>query len=703
MAVVSWNFSGKSLSIETGTLAKQASGSAVVRFGDTIVLATATVSPGPREGVDFFPLVVDFEEKMYAAGKIPGSRFIKREGRPSDNAIATCRRIDRPLRPLFPRSFRNEVQVIITVLSADPWNPPDVPGLVGASAAVALSAVPFNGPLGAVRVGRVNGEFIVNPTHQDLETSDLDIVVAGTREGVLMVEAAASEVPEPVMAQAIEFGQAYLLPLIEIQEKLAEEAGKPKMEVPEKPADPEIKSAVDAFAGQIEEVLTSPDKLARESATSEIAQGIVQQLLPQFPEREAELKSAVEALIESVFRSLVLDQGRRVDGRAVDELRPLDCHVALLPQTHGSALFSRGQTQVLSIVTLGGMGEAQIVNTLTPEEETKRFMHHYYFPPFSVGEVRPMRGPSRRDIGHGTLVENSLLPLIPDENSFPYTIRVVSEVLESNGSSSMASVCASSLSLMDAGVPMKAGAAGVSIGMVTDGQRRVLLTDIQGIEDFSGNMDAKVAGTRNGVTGIQLDVKCAGVPLEVISQALERARDARMRILDAMDATLSAPRPELAPHAPRVFALEIHPDKIGDLIGPGGKVVKKIEADFGVRVDIEQDGRVFVAATDKANGEAAVKTIESITREVRVGETYVGKVVRITTFGAFVEIAPGKDGLLHISEIAPHHLKRVEDVLRVGDEVMVKVIQIDPAGKVRLSRKSLLEQGSAGEQEERRG
>jgi len=703
MAVVSWNFSGKSLSIETGTLAKQASGSAVVRFGDTIVLATATVSPGPREGVDFFPLVVDFEEKMYAAGKIPGSRFIKREGRPSDNAIATCRRIDRPLRPLFPRSFRNEVQVIITVLSADPWNPPDVPGLVGASAAVALSAVPFNGPLGAVRVGRVNGEFIVNPTHQDLETSDLDIVVAGTREGVLMVEAAASEVPEPVMAQAIEFGQAYLLPLIEIQEKLAEEAGKPKMEVPEKPADPEIKSAVDAFAGQIEEVLTSPDKLARESATSEIAQGIVQQLLPQFPEREAELKSAVEALIESVFRSLVLDQGRRVDGRAVDELRPLDCHVALLPQTHGSALFSRGQTQVLSIVTLGGMGEAQIVNTLTPEEETKRFMHHYYFPPFSVGEVRPMRGPSRRDIGHGTLVENSLLPLIPDENSFPYTIRVVSEVLESNGSSSMASVCASSLSLMDAGVPMKAGAAGVSIGMVTDGQRRVLLTDIQGIEDFSGNMDAKVAGTRNGVTGIQLDVKCAGVPLEVISQALERARDARMRILDAMDATLSAPRPELAPHAPRVFALEIHPDKIGDLIGPGGKVVKKIEADFGVRVDIEQDGRVFVAATDKANGEAAVKTIESITRDVRVGETYVGKVVRITTFGAFVEIAPGKDGLLHISEIAPHHLKRVEDVLRVGDEVMVKVIQIDPAGKVRLSRKSLLEQGSAGEQEERRG
>jgi len=703
MAVVSWNFSGKPLSIETGTLAKQASGSAVVRFGDTIVLATATVSPGPREGVDFFPLVVDFEEKMYAAGKIPGSRFIKREGRPSDNAIATCRRIDRPLRPLFPRSFRNEVQVIITVLSADPWNPPDVPGLVGASAAVALSAVPFNGPLGAVRVGRVNGEFVLNPTHQDLETSDLDIVVAGTREGVLMVEAAASEVPEPVMAQAIEFGQSHLLPLIEIQEKLAEEAGKPKMEVPEKPADPEIKSAVDAFAGQIEEVLTSPDKLARESATSEIAQGIVQKLLPQFPEREAELKSAVEALIESVFRGLVLDQGRRVDGRAVDELRPLDCHAALLPQTHGSALFSRGQTQVLSIVTLGGMGEAQIVNTLTPEEETKRFMHHYYFPPFSVGEVRPMRGPSRRDIGHGTLVENSLLPLIPDENSFPYTIRVVSEVLESNGSSSMASVCASSLSLMDAGVPLKAAAAGVSIGMVTDGQRRVLLTDIQGIEDFSGNMDAKVAGTRNGVTGIQLDVKCAGVPLEVISQALERARDARMRILDAMDATLSAPRPELAPHAPRVFALEIHPDKIGDLIGPGGKVVKKIEADFGVRVDIEQDGRVFVAATDKANGEAAVKIIESITREVRVGETYVGKVVRITTFGAFVEIAPGKDGLLHISEIAPHHLKRVEDVLRVGDEVMVKVIQIDPAGKVRLSRKSLIEQGSAGEQEERRG
>jgi len=691
MPVVSWNINEKSLSIETGTLARQASGSAVVRFGDTIVLATATHSAQPREGAEFFPLTVDFEEKMWAAGKIPGSRFIKREGRPSENAIVTCRRIDRPIRPLFPQGFRHEVQVITTVLSADPWNLPDIPAMIAASAALTLSAIPFGGPIAAVRVGRVDGGFILNPTYQDLDKADLDLVVVGTAHEILMIEADARQVSEADLLEAVEFGRQSFQPLIDIQHELARSQPTEKLPAPADEPDADVRAALQPFADQVRQVLVNPDKHKRETATQDIAREIAQSLLPRFPDREQALSQAVEQFIEGVFHRLVLDEGKRPDGRTADEIRPISCHVALLPQTHGSALFSRGQTQVLSTVTLGGMGEAQIIDTMTPEEQTKRFINHYNFPPFSVGEVKPLRGPSRRDIGHSALVEKALLPLVPDENEFPYTIRVVSEVLESNGSSSMASVCASSLALMDAGVPMKAAAAGISVGLVREDDRFVLLTDIQGIEDFSGGMDLKVAGTRKGVTAIQLDVKDRGIDLEILSQGLERARAARLGILDEMDKSLSTPRPDLAPHAPRVFTLVIHPDKIGDVIGPGGKVIKKLEADFSVRIDIEQDGRVFIAAPDQKSGEQALKTVEDLTRELRIGETYVGKVVRIAPFGAFVELTPGRDGLLHISQIAPERIERVEDVLNLGDEVMVKILDIDPSGKVRLTRKGATE------------
>jgi polyribonucleotide nucleotidyltransferase len=693
MPIVSLSINGKPLSIETGTLARQASGAVVVRYGDTIVLVTAAQSNQPREGVDFFPLTVDFEEKMWAAGKIPGSRFIKREGRPTENAIATCRRIDRPIRPLFPPGSRREVQVIATVLSADPWNLPDIPAMIGASAALTISAIPFAGPIAAVRVARVNGQFVLNPTYQDVDAADLDVVIAGTEKEILMIEADARQVAEADVLKAVEAAKPALASLIEIQHELARSAGREKLPVAASDPDPALGAALEPFAHQVRQAMLHPDKVQRESATQEIENEILQALQPSFPEREQELVHAIHGFVEAVFERLVLEESKRPDGRALDEIRQVSCHVALLPQTHGSALFSRGQTQVLSTITLGGVGEAQILDTMTAEEETKRFIHHYNFPPFSVGEVKPLRGPGRREIGHSILVERALLPLVPDENAFPYTIRVVSEVLESNGSSSMASVCASSLALMDAGVPMSAAAAGISIGMVRDGDRRALLTDIQGIEDFSGDMDLKVAGTRKGITAIQLDVKDKGIDLEILAEGLERARAARHAILDEMDNSLSSPRPELAPHAPRVFTIVIHPDKIGDLIGPGGKVIKKLEADFSVRIDIEQDGRVFVAAADQKTGEQAMKTIEDLTRELRIGETYVGKVVRITTFGAFVELTPGRDGLLHISQIAPERIERVEDVLKMGDEVMVKILEIDPAGKVRLTRKGVIDSG----------
>jgi polyribonucleotide nucleotidyltransferase len=697
MPIVTVAPGGRELSLEAGSLARQANGAVAVRQGDSIVLATAVASEQAREGIDFFPLTCDYEEKLYAAGRIPGSRFIKREGRPSEQAIVTARRIDRPLRPLFPKHLRNEVQVIVIVLSADPDNIPDILGMIGASAALTVSDIPFEGPVGAVRIVRVDGEFIINPSYQQRDMSDLQLVVAGTREGVIMVEGSAQQVPEEVIAHAIERAQDAVLTIIEAQEKLRLQAGHEKRAVP-KPESDDIAQALAPYAAQIRDAIQSPDKKGRERAMAEVSTAVVAAVLERFPGRYPEIAAQVDELIKHELRRVILDQGRRPDGRRPDELRPLESHVGLLPRAHGSALFTRGQTQVLSVVTLGGTGEEQIVDAL-PEESTKRFMHHYNFPPFSVGETRPLRGPSRRDIGHGNLVERALQAVLPAEADFPYTIRVVSEVLESNGSSSMASACATSLALMDAGVPITAPVAGISIGMVSDDSRHVLLTDIQGVEDFNGDMDFKIAGTREGVTAVQMDVKRGGLSHDVLYGALDRARQARIQILDHMATTLAQPRPDLAPHAPRIFVVEIHPDKIGDIIGPGGKIIKKLESDFNVKIDIEQDGRVFIAATDAAGGKGALRTIEDLTREIKIGETYVGKVVRVTAFGAFVELMPGRDGLIHISQLARERVERVEDVVNVGDEVMVKVIDIDAQGKVRLTRKGLL-QGGEGEDED---
>jgi polyribonucleotide nucleotidyltransferase len=695
MPVVTVAPGGRELSLEAGSLARQANGAVVVRQGDSIILATAVASEQPREGIDFFPLTCDYEEKLYAAGRIPGSRFIKREGRPSEQAIVTARRIDRPLRPLFPKHLRNEVQIIVTVFSADPENIPDILGMIGASAALTISDIPFDGPIGAVRVARVNGELVINPTYEQRDTSDMELVIAGTREGVIMVEGNARQVPEDVIAAAIELGHEASLAIIKAQDDLRAQVGREKRVVPESNSD-DIAAALAPYAEQIRDAIQSPDKKGRERAMADASMAVIAAVLERFPERYAEISAQVDEFIKKELRRLILDEGRRPDGRRPDELRALDSHVGLLPRAHGSAVFTRGQTQVLSVVTLGGVGEEQIVDAL-PEETTKRFMHHYNFPPYSVGETRPLRGPSRRDVGHGNLVERAIQAVLPLQSDFPYTIRVVSEVLESNGSSSMASACATTLALMDAGVPIVAPVAGISIGMVSDDSRHTLLTDIQGVEDFNGDMDFKIAGTREGVTAVQMDVKRGGLSHDVLYGALAQARQARVQILDHLATTLAAPRPDLAPHAPRIFVIEIHPDKIGDIIGPGGKVIKKLEADFGVKIDIEQDGRVFIAATDAAGGNGALKTIEDLTREITIGETYVGKVVRTTDFGAFVELMPGRDGLIHISQLARERVERVEDVVNVGDEVMVKVIDIDPQGKVRLTRKGLLPGGDEGE------
>jgi len=676
---------GKQISVESGTLARQADGAVCVRLGDTITLVTATMAD-PREGIDFFPLLVDYEEKMYAAGKIPGVRYIRREGRPSENAILTARRTDRTIRPLFPKGFRNDIQIVATVLSADMQNPPDVPAMIGASAALGVSPIPFEGPVGSIRVGRVNGEFVANPTYPQQDESDLDLIVAVSPSGVIMLEGLADQLPEDVVAEAVKFALPRCEAVIEMQRSLAAQIGKDKLEVTPLSVAHDIKAAVAGYSGEIREAIQNPDKKEREGTTREVMARITEGLADTFVERLPEVKAALEEQTDAELRRLVLDEGRRSDGRGPEDIRPITCEVSLLPRAHGSGLFTRGQTQVMSIVTLGGVGDEQLIDDLGVVE-SKRYMHHYNFPAYSVGEVRPMRGPSRRDVGHGSLAEKSLLPLLPDEESFPYTIRVVSEVLESNGSSSMASVSGSSLALMDAGVPIRAAAAGISIGMVSDGQRRQLLTDIQGLEDFSGDMDFKVAGTREGVTAIQVDVKLDGLSIDIVGEALQQARRARMKVLDRMAESISEPRPELAPHAPRVYTITIDSEKIGDVIGPGGKTIRALEAEYEAKIDIEQDGRIFVAATDQASGEALVKAIGDLTREVQVGETYTGKVVRITPFGAFIELLPGRDGLLHISRIADRRIERVEEVLKMGDAVEVKVIEIDPQGKIRLDRK----------------
>ncbi|HEY3247635.1 MAG TPA: polyribonucleotide nucleotidyltransferase [bacterium] len=677
------------ISLETGVLAKQAGGSVVVRQGDTVVLVTATMSPTPREGIDFFPLLCDFEEKMYAAGKIPGG-FFKREGRPGERAILSARLMDRPIRPLFPKGFRNDVQVVATVLSADQKNDPSILAVNGASAALMISDIPFDGPIGAVRIGLLGGEFVVNPPMSALDgESQLDLIVAGTTGAIVMVEAGASEVPEDRLADALALAQGEIKRIITAQQDLTAQVGRPKVDVPAMEIDPALAAAVrDQAMPLIRKALSQPEKLAREDALRQMVDQVAPALLERYPERGKEIDEIVQAATKEEVRRMILGEGRRPDGRGVKDLRPLSASVGVLPRTHGSGLFQRGQTQVLTVATLGTGQDEQTIDDISLRT-SKRFMHHYSFPPFSVGEVRPLRGPGRREIGHGLLAERALAPMIPAPETFPYTIRLVSEVLESNGSTSMASVCGSTLALMDAGVPIAAPVAGISIGLVTgDGGRAALLTDIQGMEDAMGDMDFKVAGTRKGITAVQLDIKLKGVGLDVLRSAIAQAREARLAILEVMAAAIAAPRGTLSPYAPRILTIEINPDKIREVIGPGGKVINKITAETGVKIDIEQDGRVMIASTDEEAARRAVAMIESIVREAKPGETFLGRVTRVTNFGAFVEIMPGKEGLVHISELSDERVNRVEDVVKVGDELTVRVKEIDNLGRINLTRRT---------------
>lgn len=685
---------GRALTLETGRMAKQASGAVFCTYGDTAVLVTAVGAKEPKEGVDFFPLTVDYEEKLYAAGKIPGG-FLKREGKASEKAILCSRLIDRPIRPLFPKGYRNDVQVVATVLSVDMDNTPDVLAMVGASAALHLSQIPFMGPIAGVVVGLVGGEFIINPNQEQEAKSLMHLTVAGTADAVMMVEAGAQEVPEMTILDAIMFGHEEIKKIVAAIEEfraealeleLAKEKVMPELQViPE-----EIEAAVKDYAYEnLLEAIRIKEKHARDAAAEAVKEEAVQHLLEQFPEQEEDLRAALDALMKYIVRRLITVDKIRPDGRAMTEVRPITCEVDILPRPHGSALFTRGQTQILSTVTLGAAREEQILDGLD-SESSKRYIHHYNFPPYSVGEARPMRGPGRREIGHGALAERALEPVIPSDEEFPYTIRVVSEALESNGSTSMGSVCGSTMSLMAAGVPIKRPVSGVAMGLIREEDQFSVLTDLQGLEDALGDMDFKVAGTTEGVTAIQMDIKIAGINRAILEQALKQAHDGRMFILGKMLEAIPAVRPELSKYAPRVLTMMINPDKIRDVIGPGGKVIKKIVEETGVKIDIEDDGRVMIMSNDAEASAKAVKIIEDLTAEVEVGRTYLGKVVRITDFGAFVEVLPGKDGLVHISQLALERVKKVEDVVKVGDEIMVKCIEIDKQGRVNLSRKVLL-------------
>jgi polyribonucleotide nucleotidyltransferase len=682
---------GRPFSLETGRLAKQANGAVVVRYGDTVVLSTVTASPDPKD-LDFFPLTVNYEERLYAVGKIPGG-FIKREGRPSEKAILASRLTDRPIRPLFPEGFRNEVQIVNLVMSVDQDCSPEIAAMIGTSAALSISNVPFNGPIGGVIVGRVDGQFIINPTVEQEEKSDMYVVVAGTRDAIMMVEAEADEVPEADMLEAIMFGHNAIKDIVDTIEALVAKAGVPKMEVQLHTVDPEVEASVEAYAkARLVEAVRIPEKQARQEAIDAINEETVahfQEIYAETPEKLADVKEVLHDIVKKEVRRLITHEKIRPDGRALNEIRPISSEVGILPRTHGSGLFTRGQTQALSVCTLGALGDVQILDGIGLED-SKRFMHHYNFPPFSVGEARPLRPPGRREIGHGALGERALLKVIPPESEFPYTIRLVSEVLESNGSTSQASICASTLALMDAGVPIKAPVAGVAMGLIKDGDHFSILTDIQGMEDHLGDMDFKVAGTATGVTAIQMDIKIDGIDRAILSQALEQAREGRLFILNKMLETLKAPRESLSPYAPKILSMKIHPDKIRDVIGSGGKIINKIIEDTGVKIDIEQDGSVYISSTDEAANRKAQKIIEGIVKEVQVGDIYTGTVKRIEKFGAFVEILPNKDGLIHISQLANERVVKVEDVVNIGDQVVVKVTEIDNMGRINLSRKALL-------------
>ena len=675
---------GRTLRLETGKVAKQAGGAIWLTQGDTVVMATATMSPEARTGIDFFPLTCDYEERKYTVGKIPGG-FVKRGGRPSEKAVLTSRLIDRPLRPLFPDGMRNDVQVIAMPLSVDHQNLPDTLAMVAASAALMVSNIPWNGPIGAVRVGRIDGEWIINPSLSQIDESDLDLVVAGTKQAIIMVEAGATFVTEADMLAAMDFAHEVIKEQCDLQEELARIAGRPKTEVELHTYNLDILQAIrDQMAGEIRATIQNPDKLARESAIDDLKKDIVARLLPNFPEHEVELAEAAEKAVKEQVRALIIEQHVRPDGRKPDEVRPITCEVGLLPRVHGSGLFTRGQTQVLTAVTLGAMSEAQIVDTLEVDG-VKRYMHFYNFPPYSVGEVRPLRGPGRREIGHGALAERALVPVLPPEEDFPYALLLQSEVLESNGSTSMASVCGSTLALMDAGVPIKAPVAGVAMGLMTSGDQFVVLTDIQGMEDFSGDMDFKVAGTAEGITAIQMDTKIQGIPREVMVKALEQARQGRLFILGKITETIPAPRAHLSEYAPSIFTIEINPERIGEVIGPGGRTIKKITADTGAQIDIQQDGKIFIAAVDQEAGKRAADAILSLVAEVEVGQVYTGRVTRLIGMGAFVEILPGKEGLVHVSHLRIPPVRRPEEAVKVGDELKVRVIEVDNQGRVNLS------------------
>jgi len=682
------NVGGRSLIIETGKLAEQASGAVTVRYGDTVVLVTVSISDEPREGVDFLPLTVDYEERLYAAGKIPGG-FIRREGRPSEEAVLACRLVDRPLRPLLPKEWRRDIQIIATVLSADQENDPDILAVIGSSAALLVSEVPFAGPVSAVHVGYINGELALNPTLAQLEESQLDLVVVSTKQSIVMIEAGAREIPEEVIPQAIKFGHEANQDIIKLQEQLQQTRGKPKEEVPSQEVNPELVSAVSSTIGErLTQALGQPDKSQREQALSELKKELVESLGEKFTEED--ILSAFEARAKAEVRTSIL-KGQRVNGRGLTEVRPISAEVGLLPRTHGSALFSRGQTQVLTIATLGSTRKEQQLNGLGIEE-TKRFIHHYNFPPFSSGEAKRLGSPGRREIGHGALAERALVPVLPKDEDFPYTIRLVSEVLSSSGSTSMASVCAGSLSLMDAGIPIKTAVAGVAMGLVIgDNGDYVVLTDIEGLEDAYGDMDFKIAGTNEGITALQMDIKLKGVSLEILEKIINKSSEARLFILDKMNQTISSSRPEVSHYAPRMYKIMIDSDKIGSVIGAGGKTIRSIIDETKTTIDISNDGTVLIGSPDAEAARKAIEIIESLTKEVEVGSVYTGKVTRIFDFGAMVEILPGKEGLVHISELADYRVARVEDVVKVGDEVMVKVINIDNLGRINLSRRAVSE------------
>lgn len=691
--VFSTEWAGKTLSVEVGQLAKQASGAALIRYGDTVVLTAAVGSKKPRPG-DFFPLTVNYEEKMYSVGKVPGG-FLKREGRPSDRATLTARLIDRPIRPLFAEGFRNEVQITSTVFSVDQDCSPEMAAMLGSSVALVISDIPFEGPIAGVDVGRIDGKYVINPTIEQAEKSDISLTVAGTYDAINMVEAGAKEVSEEAMLEAIMFGHEEIKRLCEFQQQIIAAVGKEKREIELFVSDPELEAEVKAASeGKMKTAIKTEEKKAREAAIEDVKEEILESYKAKELENESEILSEVAHILEMIekdeMRRLISQDKIRPDGRKVNEIRPLSSEVGMLPRVHGSGLFTRGQTQALSVCTLAPLREHQIIDGLGTEEY-KRFMHHYNFPQFSVGETGPRRAPGRREIGHGALGERALQYVIPSEEEFPYTIRLVSEVLESNGSSSQASICGSTLAMLDAGVPIKAPVAGIAMGLVKLGDDYTILSDIQGMEDHFGDMDFKVAGTKDGITALQMDIKIDGLSRQILDEALTQAKEGRLHILEHLTSTISAPREELSAYAPKIITLNIKPEKIKDVIGPGGKQINAIIDETGVKIDIEQDGTVYIASQDQAMNRKAIAIIEDIVREVEVGEVYTGKVRRIEKFGAFVELFKGTDGLVHISELAHERVGKVEDILKLGDEVTVKVIEVDQQGRVNLSRKALLE------------